>query len=419
MGLENKINLKGLFIWLICALFFMYEFLLRTVVGTFQAQIMNDLHLTPMTFSLLSTTGYLVIYGIMQIPVGIITVRFGLKKTLLIALIFCACSTLGFALSHQFSIAMFFRILMGLGSSFGFICLLIAVYDWMPRANIALFIGISQFIGTLGPMLAAGPLTSLSQTSMIGWRVIFFSMSVISIVIAVLTLLFVENNRNTREKFIVLTKPMKISENLLKIISQKQVWSIALFSGCVYFAIEYFSENIGVEFLIKKGFSLSFSSYMITLAWLGYALGCPLLGFISDKIQRRKPLMLTSAFTALVSLSGIIYFPFGKTLTGICFLALGLSASGQSIGFAAIAEQCKENFLAIGLAFNNAMIALITSINAPILGSMLSYPLQIKNSQEVLFILIIFSIISIVISAFAIKETFGKSVKENTVLLWA
>ncbi|WP_367608019.1 hypothetical protein [Legionella sp. W05-934-2] len=42
--------------------------------------------------------------------------------------------------------------------SFGFICLLISVYDWLPRKNAALFIGLSQFIGTMGPMLAAGPL---------------------------------------------------------------------------------------------------------------------------------------------------------------------------------------------------------------------------------------------------------------------
>ncbi|WP_241969779.1 hypothetical protein [Legionella sainthelensi] len=104
-----------------------------------------------------------------------------------------------------------------------------------------------------------------------------------------------------------------------------------------------------------------------------------MLGFISDKVQRRKPVMLASDFTAIVSLSGIIYFPYGKTLTGIRFLALGLSASGQSIGFAAIAEQCKENFLAIGL---NAIIALVTSINAPKLGSMLSYPLEIKTLKE-------------------------------------
>ena len=83
---------------------------------------------------------------------------------------------------------------------------------------------------------------------------------------------------------------------------------------------------------------------MITLAWLGYALSCPLLGFISDKIQRRKPVMLTSAVIALVSLIGIIYFP-RKDSNSICFISLGLSAGGQSIGFLIIAEQ--KNYLAI------------------------------------------------------------------------
>ncbi|WP_019216654.1 MFS transporter [Legionella tunisiensis] len=394
----------------------MYEFLLRTVVGTFQIQLMDDLSLTPMTFSLLSATGYLVIYGLMQIPVGIIAARFGLKRVLFIAVIFCAGSTMCFSLAHHFSVAMMCRILMGFGSSFGFICLLIAVYDWMPRKNIALFIGISQFIGTLGPMLAAGPLNSLSQTSVTGWRGLFFGMAIIGIFIAGLTLLFVENNRNNRGKFIILTRPAKVSTNLLRIMSQKQVWYIALFSGFVYFAIEYFSENIGVEFLIKKGFSPSFSSYMITLAWLGYALSCPLLGFISDKIQRRKPVMLASAVIAFVSLIGIIYFPLGKIGIGFCFVLLGLSAGGQSIGFVVIAEQCKENYLAVGLGFNNAMIAVFSSIGAPLVGSMLSHPAQIQNYKEALFILILFSIAAILISAFAIKETFGKSVRENTVL---
>ena len=416
MSEENKINLKSLLVWIICALFFMYEFLLRTVVGTFQIQLMDDLSLTPMTFSLLSTTGYLLIYGLMQIPVGIIAARFGLKKALFVALIFCVGSTTCFALSHHFSVAMFSRIFMGFGSSFGFICLLVAVYDWMPRKNIALFIGLSQFIGTLGPMLAAGPLNSLAQTAMIGWRGIFFSMTVIGVIIAILTLLFAENNRNSHEKFIVLAKPARVSINLLKMMRQKQVWYIALFSSCIYFAIEYFSENAGVEFLIKKGFSPAFSSYMITLAWLGYAVSCPLLGFISDKIQRRKPIMFASALTALVSLAGIIYSPLGELATGLCFLSLGLSASGQSIGFAAIAEQCKENYLAVGLGFNNAMLAIISSVTAPIIGSILSNPVQIKNYQEAFFILIVFSIMSVLISAFAIKETFGKSVRENTVL---
>src|SRR3990167_7016977 len=246
----------------------MYEFVLRTVIGTFQTSITHDLHLAPFSFSLLSTTGYSLIYALMQIPVGIITARIGLKKALFTAVIICTISTAGFAMSYQFSMAMLCRIIMGFGSSFGFICLLIAVYDWMPRRSIAFYIGVSQFIGTMGPMLAAGPLNSLSQTTVIGWRAIFFCLTAIGLTIAILTLLFVKENRLSRKKFIILTKPDAIIRSMLSIIHQKQIWFIALFSACVYFSIEYLPENVGVEFLIKKGFSSTFSSYMITLTWL-------------------------------------------------------------------------------------------------------------------------------------------------------
>ena len=416
MSSAHKINATGLLVFLSCALFFMYEFILRTVVGTFQIPIMHDLNLTPFSFSLLSTTGYSLICALMQIPVGMIAVRMGLKKTLLIAALICSMSTTGFALSYQFNIAILCRMIMGFGSSFGFICLLIAVYDWMPRKRIAFYIGLSQFIGTMGPMLAAGPLNSLSQTTVIGWRWIFFCMTGIGLIIAILALLFVKENRRSDEKFVILTKPDAIIKSMQNIMHQKQIWFIALFSACVYFAIEYLSENVGVEFLIKKGLSSTFSSYMITLAWFGYALGCPLLGFISDKIQRRKPLMLASALIAVVSLSGIIYFPLGQLATASCFLLLGLSASGQSIGFAVIAEQCKKEYLGGALGFNNAMIALFTAVGAPFIGSILSCPPYMQNYQKALFILIALPLLATLLSAFSIKETFCKSMKDNTLL---
>lgn len=413
---ENKITPQGVFVWLSCALFFMYEFLLRTVLGTFQSQLMVDLNLTPISFSLLSTTGYSLVYGLMQIPVGIIASRIGLKKALFIAAVLCAASTAGLSLSYQFSMAMLCRILMGLGSSFGFVCLLISVYDWMPGRNIALYIGISQFIGTLGPMLAAGPLNTLNQISFMGWRNIFLCMASLGLIIAFIALIFVKENRNYSGKFIILKKPLEVSRSLLQIISQKQIWYIALFSAGVYFSIEYLSENIGVEFLMKKGLSSSFSSYMITLAWLGYALGCPLVGFVSDIIQRRKPMMIASTLIALISMTGIIYLPLEKLATALCFVLLGLGASGQSLGFAIIAEQCKKEYLGIGLGFNNAMIVFVTSIGAPLIGSLLSYSGSMQNYKEVLSLMILFTLISALIATFAIRETFCKSMKVNTVL---
>lgn len=60
---------------------FMYEFLLRTILGTFEHQIIADLDLSILTFSILSSTAYQLTYGVMQIPVGIITDKLGLKSS--------------------------------------------------------------------------------------------------------------------------------------------------------------------------------------------------------------------------------------------------------------------------------------------------------------------------------------------------
>ena len=72
------------------------------------------------------------------------------------------------------------------------------------------------------------------------------------------------------------------------IFSSKQVWLIATFSARTYLAIEYLSENAAKSFFtVKWGFDAKFSSYLITLAWLGYGICCPSLGTISDRIKRR------------------------------------------------------------------------------------------------------------------------------------
>ena len=229
MSQNQKMSFIGTIIWLVCALFFMYEFLLRTILGTFEHPIIQDLNLNLVTFAILSSTAYQLAYGVMQIPVGIITDRLGLKKALFVAVFFCALAVTGFGMSFGFDSAFVFRVLMGLGSSFGFICLLVAVYDWMPRKHIALFIGLSQFIGTMGPMLAAGPLNSLSSHSDLPWRYIFYALGAIGIVIAIIVLLIVRNNTDYTGSFRILKRQERLQVNLGQLMRQPQVWYIACY----------------------------------------------------------------------------------------------------------------------------------------------------------------------------------------------
>lgn len=420
MGQSIPFTWRGFFIWGICALFFLYEFLLRTVMGTFQHPIMYDLELTTFKFSLLSTTMYLLIYGLMQIPVGLIVDRFGLKKSLMFAAFVCAVAVIGFGYTKSFPVAAIFRILMGLGSSFGFICLLIAVYDWMPSHNSGLLIGLSQFIGTLGPMVAAGPLEAVAHDSTVHWRTVFLLLGLVGFALVVLIALCVKNNQSKEGDYVILHRPDSAKGNIKKLIARFQPWSIALFSACVYFSLEYLSENDGKTFIELKGFTSQFAAYMITLGWFGYAIGCPLLGFLSDHLQRRKLIMTFTAFCYIVALL-IIVFLSHKFLLMVAFFMLGLATSGQSIGFATIAEQFKRQYRAVGLSLNNAVIMTFASLNAPVIGWIIDHTkeniLPATSDYNTAFsVLLGIACLALFVSLWLVKETFCKSAVDFTYL---
>lgn len=410
----------GIKVWLTCALFFTYEFLLRTVIGTLQPGLMQDLQLSSFSFAILSTTAYLVIYGAMQIPVGVIVDNFGLKKSLSLGCSACIISCLWFALAQSYISALFARTLMGFGSAFGFICLLVAVYEWLPNKNIALFIGLSQFIGTLGPMIAAGPIATLAHSGEVSWRTIFLYLSLAGCFLLGLIILFVKNNTSTKGKYLILVRPEAILQRLSRLFLRAQPWLIATFSGLVYFTVEYLSENEGKIFLALKGLTHVTSSYMITCSWIGYACGCPLMGFLSDKYQRRKPFLVISS---VFNLLGIIVVTFSKqtNILFFGFMLLGLGASGQSIAFATIVEHFKQSNRAVALGLNNAITTTLAGLNAPLLGLAIDGFVHSGFSQYFSYMytfcfIIAFAIIALIISSCFIKESFAKSKVDFTYL---
>ncbi|MCH9812041.1 MFS transporter [bacterium] len=417
---QNSFSLKGFVVWFICAIFFMYEFLLRTVVGTFQQQIMHDLQLSNVQFSFISTTIFLLVYGFMQIPAGIIVDNFGLKKAVFTGSIFCAIGAFCFANSHGFYLGLLSRMIMGFGAAFGFICVLMAVKDWMPYKYIAIFIGLSQFIGTIGPMGAAGPLEKIAHHSNIPWQDVFYGLGLTSIAIAILVLLFVENNRHSSGAFILLYKPEKVLLTLKKLFFRLQPWLIAIASTCVYFSIEYLTENEGRYFLTLKGVNALSASNILTLSWVGFALGCPMIGFFSDYFEKRKSYFMLCNYIGLIATCMIVFLQ-GSLWMHIAFFLLGVGASGINLGFAFIGEQFNAKYLAVGFGLTNAIVMSISAINAPLIGALIeglsskiSSPLA--SYSYAFFVLIAISLIGTLISLFFIKETFCKSSVEFTIL---
>lgn len=412
-----KFSKIGLLVWIICAVFFLYEFLLRTILGTYQQEIVNELQLSKTEFSLLSSTLFLLIYVFMQIPVSILVDNIGLKKTLTFASFICSISAICFAYIEDYYFALFLRSLMGLGASFGFICLLISVNEWIPRKYNALFIGLSQFIGTMGPMIAAGPLDSLSANPSISWRVVFKFIGLIGIIITIAIFIFVKNNNQRTNRYIILRKPENTKTLLKKLFFKLQPWVISICSACLYFSLEYLSENDGRIFLCFKNITSNQASYMITIGWLGYALGAPVIGYLSDFLQRRKIILILSSALNLIGISIVVY-SHNKLLLFWGFFLLGIGTSSITIGYAMMNEQFKKNFSSIGIALNNTLIVAISAINAPLLSKLIDN-FQVLNYQCYVYVfnfLIVIAVIALFLSIFFIKETYCKSAVDFTYL---
>ena len=82
---KSPISALGLLIWGLAAFFFLYEFFLRTFIGSVAHQVIHDLRLNAETFAILGSA-YYIAYGVMQVPVGILVDKFGVKLIMTFAI---------------------------------------------------------------------------------------------------------------------------------------------------------------------------------------------------------------------------------------------------------------------------------------------------------------------------------------------
>ncbi len=418
----------GVIIWFVAALFFLYEFFLRTFIGSIAHQVIPDLNLSIAQFSLLSMA-YYIAYGAMQIPVGILTDQWGVKRIMMFATFMCALATCLFAHSFSFTSAFIGRLLMGFGSSFAFVCLLVIASTWFPKRYFAFFIGASQFIGTMGPVLAGGPFIVLLASVHESWRVILTFIGFAGFGLTVLTVLLVKNKpRGGEQAMLYLSTGQSRSESiwskLSRLLKSRQVWVIGLYSAAIYVAMAIMAAAWGTDYLESRGLTQANAASMISIAWIAYAIGCPLIGLLSDLSRRRKPWLIVCAVIGLIASSYIVFSHTpDQKLYILSFALLGFAATGQNVGFAAVVEQSDVNMKATALGFNNGMITGMSAVMLWLTSVLISHAshghakhLLPHDFVVGLSLIPLMYLIAFGVAVFGLKETFCKSQKEMIIL---
>lgn len=372
-------NILPWLVWLCGGLFFLLDYVVRVSPSVLTPTLMSEFHTNALAIGAFSGFFYYA-YISMQIPVGILVDRFGPKRLLVVATAICALSTLLFSGMHSLTMGYASRVLLGFGASFALVGTWKLTSLWFNSRKFALLAGTAQAIGMLGAMIGQGPMASLYQN--VGWRE---SMDGIAFIFVLLCLFFIFIVKDVNPKLshtdIDMTQKIKIGPSLKKIMKNKQAWLNCLFVGLLYAPSACFGEQWGASYLASTlHVPIDAAGRATGIMFIGLAIGCPVLGFISDRMQARLPVMRVSILACLVLLSLIIYgnhLPLifshflSLNLITILLFIYGFFNAGIVISYAMAAELNPRKLTGIAMGFSNMASVIVGAVMIPIVGYIL------------------------------------------------
>ncbi|MCB0748028.1 MAG: MFS transporter, partial [Ignavibacteriae bacterium] len=206
-----------------------------------------------------------------------------------------------------------------------------------------------------------------------------------------------------------------IVTELIKLSSEYRNWLLSLCACCMNLPIIILGALWGDMYLQKIfNFTHIQASYIITMMFVGFLIGAPILGLISDWIYNRKIVILGSSIVGLILLVNITHLQqLNLNLAMALFFCIGFFISAQSLCYTFITEinSLKIKNTAIGFA------AVIVTLGGAVFQSIFTYILSITNSAQnnnfkSAFIFLLVSITASIVFSLAIQSDNNKNSRE-------
>lgn len=354
-------------IWGLAAAFYFSDYLARVAPGVMHQTLQRDFGINEAGFGLLTASFYIP-YIFMQIPVGLTVDRCSVRNLLTLMSLFTAIGCCVFGMAGSLSSASVGRMLIGFSAAFAFVSALRLATAWFPPAMLGLLAGLTQALGMLGA--AAGEVPVSFMVSAVGWRHTSFFMAIFFVFLAGLLYRFIHDSPEGRKHHFHTAKKISIIESLKRVLSHRQTWINALYAGFLYAPSAVIGEALGPAFLqYGRGLSAHAAAFATGLIFIGWGIGGPVTGYISDKMGRRKPVMVISALAGIILTATLVYFPKLSTLqTYIVLFVYGMTNTGVAISYAVSTELHHRNVVGTSLAFTNMISIFVGALMQPVIG---------------------------------------------------
>lgn len=323
---------------------------------------------------------YYYVYTAMQIPAGVLADTLGPRLAVSIGALVAGAGSVLFGLAPDFDVASIGRLLVGLGVSVVFVGLMKSNTQWFAERSYGLISGLTLLLGNLGSILAAGPLAIL--LGLFDWREVFVTAGIASLGLAVLTWLLVRNKPedvgfpSVREQEGLPPHPPREHHwlrELRTVVATGAVWPGFWVMFGITGTLFAFAGLWGVPLMRDvHGLSRADASLYTTAALAGFAVAALIGGWLSDRMGRRKPVVVGTAVLSAAGWLAMLYLPWGPGWSGLMLYgALGLAAGGFVVGYAAVKEVMPPAVSGMTIALVNTGLFLGAAIMQPAFGWML------------------------------------------------
>jgi MFS family permease len=299
------------------------------------------------------------------------------------------------------------RLLQGAGGAFAFTgAVYLATHGFPPR-YLATAVGFTQCLGMLGGSAGQFVVAPLIHGG-IAWQQFWLYAGAAGLVVAALILILTPAAHDARttaqSSFWSMFTPYKT------VLSNPQSYLCGFAAGLLFLPTTIGDMIWGVAFL-RDGWHIGYAEAVdrASMVPLGWVIGCPLLGFLADRIGRRKPVLIAGALVMLAAALGILYLPPNTIPPYLAGFVLGFGSGAAMIPYSIIKEVNPDRVKGSATGAINFLVFTFSALMAPAYGWLLTRlsggaELTLAVFQKAGVVGIVSIVLAIILSLF-LKET--------------
>jgi MFS family permease len=302
--MSSKISATAIGAWLLVAVYYFYQYALRSAPSVMMPQLSEAFGVSALGVSTIVGMFYYG-YSPFSLVAGASLDRFGAKRVIPIGAAVVGIGALMFSTGNS-TVANIGRFLQGAGGAFALIGAAYLITKNFPASVAASFIGATQMFGMAGGsagQFLVGPMIKGGLT----WNQFWIYCGILGLIISAALLILLPREA-PKESTAGSGGFAALLRSLGKVFRNPQSLLCGVISGLLFIPTTILGMTWGVRFLQEaRGREYDAAVVLAATIPIGWMIGCPLLGFISDRLGRRKPVIIGGTVMLLGILTWVLF----------------------------------------------------------------------------------------------------------------